>query len=76
MACSDALFMDVQWVMQGYEFSFSGFFVEFLGFAKGIKKILPLTRLVKSSFRGEPPLKNPVIDDSTTFYQEMFAKEV
>jgi glycosyltransferase involved in cell wall biosynthesis len=55
------LWMDVQWVLQGYEIGFQGFFVEFLGYAESFMNLIPLGRLVKSSFRksfDEIPVRN------------------
>jgi len=43
--------ISLQWVMQGYSIGFQGFFVELLGFAGSISRMLPQSRLVKSSFK-------------------------
>ena len=66
--------MDIEWVMQGFEFGFQGFMVEFLGYSSAIRKILPHTRLVQSSFRksfDDSPVKNA----SYFFNDQMFPRE-
>ena len=68
------LIMDVQWVMQGVQFSFQGFFVEFLGYSSAFIEFMPYLRLVKSNFiysLTEPSVSN----EDSFYYQEMFFKE-
>eukprot|EP01038_Epipyxis_sp_PR26KG_P008887 gene8887-11986_t len=43
--------MDISWVLQGFDFSFQGFFVEYLGFSSAIRMILSESILVQSSTR-------------------------
>jgi hypothetical protein len=66
------LYMDVEWVMQGWGFGFQGFYVEFLGYMDGLHALLPNTRIVQSSFRKtltDPPVKN-----YTQFYEVLYAQ--
>jgi hypothetical protein len=68
------LYMDVEWVMQGWGFGFQGFYVEFLGYMDGLHALLPNTRIVQSSFRKtftDPPVKN-----YTQFYEVVYAQAV
>ena len=44
------LHMDVEWILQGKNFGFSGFFVEFLGISRAIRTFLPHLRLAQSFF--------------------------
>ena len=66
--------MDIEWVMQGFEFGFQGFMVEFLGYSSAIRKILPQTRLVQSSFRKSFD-DIPVQNASLFFDEQMFPRE-
>ena len=66
--------MDIEWVMQGHLFGFQGFFVEFLGMSSGIRKLMPMTRLVQSSFKNsfnDSPVSNP----EKFFKVDMFPQE-
>lgn len=47
---SSPLHMDVEWILQGKSFGFSGFFVEFLGISRAIQTFLPHLRLAQSFF--------------------------
>jgi glycosyltransferase involved in cell wall biosynthesis len=68
------LWMDVQWIIQGYSIGFSGFFVEFLGIAEYFSKLVPLGRLVKSSFSFSFD-EIPVKDYERFFNHDLFPKE-
>ena len=60
---SPPLHMDIEWVLQGKEISFTGFFVEFLGFSRAIRSIFPHLRLSKSFYSNsfsESPLPAPL----------------
>jgi hypothetical protein len=59
--------MDVEWVMQGWNFGFQGFYVEFLGYLEGLRKYLPYARIVQSSFRKS--MQDPAVINSTHFYE-------
>lgn len=48
---SPPLLMQVEWVLQGYDFSFTGFMCEFLGIARALRDELPMIILQRSSFR-------------------------
>lgn len=43
--------INLEWVIQGYNIGFQGFFVELLGFSGSLSTLLPQARLVKSSFK-------------------------
>jgi glycosyltransferase involved in cell wall biosynthesis len=65
--------LDLEWVMQGYQIGFQGFFVELLGFSESIVQLLPQARLTKSSFRqsfAESPFPG-----ERFLNQELFQKE-
>eukprot|EP01035_Chromulina_nebulosa_P023623 gene23623-30634_t len=47
---SSPLHMDVEWILQGKSFGFSGFFVELLGISRAIRTFLPHLRLAQSFF--------------------------
>ena len=55
---SSPLHMDVEWILQGKTFGFSGFFVEILGISRAIRAHLPHLRLAQSflyeSFNESP----------------------
>jgi glycosyltransferase involved in cell wall biosynthesis len=42
--------LEVAWILQGRTFSFTGFFMEFLGVSSALLKYLPQFRLIQSSF--------------------------
>lgn len=65
--------IEVQWVLQGREFSFTGFFLEFLGVSSAFRDRLPQMRLMQSSysyFYNETALSNRHLLDL------LFEKEV
>lgn len=65
--------IEVQWVLQGREFSFTGFFLEFLGVSSAFRTKLPQMRLIQSSysyFYNESALDNQQLLD------QLFEKEV
>lgn len=66
--------MDLQWVMQGYQIAFQGFFVELLGFSESISKLMPQARLVKSSFRKSFD-ESPFINEENFLHNELFKQE-
>lgn len=67
--------ISLEWVMQGYNIGFQGFFVELLGFAGSISKLLPQARLVKSSFKHS--FDEPLFYNDQVFLQkELFPKEM
>jgi hypothetical protein len=68
------LYMDIEWVMQGWKFGFQGFYVEFLGYSSAFKTLMPNLRIVQSSFR-KTYYDSPV-DNITQFYRvDMLAQE-
>lgn len=68
-----ALNIDLEWVMQGYQIGFQGFFVELLGFSESLVRFLPQARLVKSSFRKS--FTEPPFPSEKFLTQELFAEE-
>ena len=58
------LLMDIEWILQGKSFGFSGFFVELLGISRSIKTVLPNLRLTQSFFYesfDESPLPSSTV---------------
>lgn len=50
-ADSKPLNVDVEWIFQGNEFGFQGFFVEYLGISSAMRSLLPLSRITPSNFK-------------------------
>jgi hypothetical protein len=81
------LHMDIEWVMQGFEFSFTGFMTEFLGISSALVHMTPSLRLTQSSFRRtlhDLPVKladeakngeNPNSANMSSFVSLMFEEE-
>jgi glycosyltransferase involved in cell wall biosynthesis len=69
---SKPLSMEVEWVMQGRNFGFDGFMVEFLGYLDGFRKHFPHLRVVQSSFSTSFD-DSPIQDDE--YYGQLFPKE-
>ena len=66
--------IDIEWVLQGFRFSFTGFLVEFLGYSSGLRKTFPFLRMTQSSFYNtydDYPVKNLTL----FFTDEVFPKE-
>ena len=66
--------IDIEWVLQGFRFSFTGFLVEFLGYSSGLRATFPFLRLTQSSFYNtfdDYPVKNLTL----FFTDELFPKE-
>jgi glycosyltransferase involved in cell wall biosynthesis len=68
------LLMDVLWVIQGRQISFSGFFVEFLGISSAFRDFLPFGKLTKSFFNQSLD-EEPMINPDKMFNQDLFQKE-
>jgi len=72
---TSVLDINLEWVIQGYNIGFQGFFVELLGFAGSLVKLLPQSRLVKSSFKHS--FDEPFFGDQKTFLNsELFKVEM
>lgn len=70
---SNSLDFEVIWVLQGREFSFTGFFLEFLGISSALRRKMPQMRLIQSSysyFFNESALTNQKMLD------QLFSKEL
>lgn len=66
--------IDIEWVLQGFRFSFTGFLVEFFGYSSGLKETFPFLRMTQSSFYNtydDYPVKNL----TSFFVDESFPKE-
>lgn len=68
------LWMDVQWILQGYNIQFHGFFVEFSGFSELFIQLIPYGRLVKSSFYKSFQ-EIPIANHERFFSHDLFPKE-
>lgn len=71
---NEILNMDVEWIIQGYNFGFQGFFVELLGLSSGLIKLIPQLKITQSSFKktfNDEPHKNL----NKFFTEETFDKE-
>ena len=64
--------LEVAWIIQGQQFAFTGFFIEFLGVSSAILKYLPQFRLMQSSFNQSFD-ESAVADDN--FIHLLFEKE-
>ena len=67
----DGLNVEVEWVIQGREMSFSGFMVEFLGYTGAFMRELPQLHLTKGLYTysfDEPPFKE-------SFLAELYPEE-
>lgn len=64
--------IEVQWVLQGREFQFTGFFIEFLGISSALHRKLPQMRLTQSSFSYH--YNESALHDQK-FFDKLFEKE-
>jgi hypothetical protein len=66
--------MDVEWIIQGYNFGFQGFFVELLGLSSGLIKLIPQLKITQSSYK-KTFNDEPHEDLNHFFTKETFDKE-
>lgn len=67
------LYMDIEWVLQGYDFSFTGFMTELLGLSSALLRMNPSLRLTQSSFRKS--FHDIPTNNMSAFLQSMFREE-
>jgi len=71
---SPPLLMQVEWVLQGYEISFTGFLCELLGIAAALRDQLPLLIVLRSSFKTGTSLASGG-ELPQAFVRDLFSKE-
>lgn len=71
---NSSLDIDVEWIMQGYNIGFQGFFVELLGLSSSLVNLLPQIRVVKSSFRKDFT-ESPFQNRTNFLNKELFSSE-
>ena len=67
------LLVDVTWVIQGTQFGFQGFVVEFLGLTSSLRRYLPYLRVTQSNFRKS--FSDLAMQNMSNFVSLMFTKE-
>ena len=68
------LLMQVEWVIQGYEISFTGFLCELLGISTALKEQIPFSIVQRSSFKTGASLSAGG-DLPSAFLHDLFPKE-
>jgi len=73
IVASDPIYnLEIDWIMQGYDFGFQGFMVEFLGFSAGLRKLMPQMRIMQGSFKNSLE-DSPIKGDN--YWNELFPEE-
>lgn len=67
------LWMDVEWVLQCSSLKFDGFFTELLGYSSALAGMMPMARLVKSSFKTS--FHEPILEVGSSLLSDLFPKE-
>ena len=65
--------MEVNWIIQGRTFGFTGFMVEFLGFMKGFEYYIPQLRVMQSFFKYS--MNDSPISSSDYLNNDLFPEE-
>lgn len=71
-----AINVDIEWVLQGKDIQFSGFFVEVLGISSELVTKFPHMRLTKSIFLGHNESISDPVEVSETLMNQLFPKEI
>ena len=66
---------DIEWVLQGRELGFSGFFTELLGISSQLVKKFPQMRLTKSIFWSNESITEPSVAHDDNLFNMLFPKE-
>jgi hypothetical protein len=67
--------IDIEWVLQGQDMSFSGFFIEFLGISSAMVTKFPQIRFTKSLFLPNESSYDPTYSYDATLLKQLFPRE-
>lgn len=67
--------VDIEWVLQGKEIQFSGFFVEVMGISSALVTKFPQMRLTKSLFLSNESPSDPALTSNATLLKQLFHQE-
>ena len=74
-AASPPLLLQVEWILQGFDWSFTGFFVEFMGLARALRDEFPFINVQRSSFRTRSSIEDGANYPSSDFVADLFEEE-
>lgn len=75
VGASPPLLLQVEWILQGFDWSFTGFFVEFMGLTRALRDEFPLLNVQRSSFRTGSSIEDGANYPPSDFVADLFEEE-